>query len=194
MRFAWNRQLVVWTGSICLLLSAGLNVTLAVRVSQQRTAIEQGAGEDLLQIGRRVDPFDAKDTGGRAVRFDAQDEGRPTVLYSFQPGCGWCERNHEALLALHSQLSDRYRFIGISLSEDHLTETLEDYPLPFEVVSNVDKEFIEAYQLGGTPRTLVLDSQGKIEASYYGAYVGGTRRQVISRFDVDLPVVRESDD
>ena len=28
------------------------------------------------------------------------DFDRPTVLYFFQPGCGWCDRNYEAVLAL----------------------------------------------------------------------------------------------
>lgn len=191
MQSASTRQLVVWIGSICLLLSAGLNVALAVRVAQQRTAIEQDAGEDRLQIGLRVNPFDARDSRGRTVRIDVQAEGRPTVLYTFQWGCAWCERNHEALLALHSQLSERYRFIGISLDDEHLEDMLEDYPLPFEVVSAVDRNFIEAYRLGGTPRTLVLDSQGKVEASYYGAYIGSTRSSISARFDVELPVVRE---
>lgn len=192
MNFTRNMTFTT-VATIALVVSAGLNVALAVRVAQQRNALEHVDTPVQLQIGRRIEPFDARDSIGRVVRLDLQAADRPTVLYTFRPGCAWCERNHEAVVALHSQLADRYQFVGISLSEDHPSTMLERYPLPFDVVSGVDSRFVETYQLGGTPRTLVIDSNGAIEANYFGAYIGSTRRMMADRFDVDLPVVREDE-
>lgn len=188
-----RNRLMLGVGTICLLLSAGLNVALAVRVSQQRDALENGDSQSQALLGRRIEPFDARDSFDRAVRVDLQAEDRPTILYAFRSGCAWCERNHEAVLALHAQLADRYRFIGLSLGEESPATFLARFPLPFDVLSGVDKNFLETYELGGTPRTLVLDAQGTVEASYFGAYISGTRRSMIARFNVDLPTVREND-
>lgn len=179
--------------TVALMLSAGLNVVLGVRVSQQRTAIARGSLDRQLQLGRRIDPIEATDRDGHRVLLDFSGDGRPTILYTFQPGCAWCLRNHVAIVALHTQLSEEYRFLGVSLTDDGLEEMLAARPLPFDVVSGVSGEVLESYQLGGTPRTLVLDSTGVIELNFFGAFIGNNAREIEARFAVDLPAVYTGD-
>lgn len=188
-------RLSIGIGAICLLLSASMNVALAVRVSQQRAVIEEDEGEEHFreQAGLRVDPFDAKDADGNAVRVDLSATGRPTILYAIRPGCVWCERNHEAILALYAQMSDRYDFLGVSVGDENPARMLAGFPLPFAVVTSVSEDVQNTFKLAGTPRTLVIDSDGTVESSYFGAYIGKSRRGVEARFGVDLPEVRETD-
>lgn len=185
-----RRQLISTIAGTCLLLSAGLNVVLGVRVSQQRVLMDEGQVEKQMMLGRKIEPVDVTDRFGRRSRMDFGSDARPTVLYTFRPGCIWCERNHEAVVALHAQASDKYRFVGLSLSDDGLGEALDRFPLPFEVVSGVESHILESYQLGGTPRTLVIGSNGVIEANFFGAFMGDVGRKVEAKFEVDLPAVR----
>ena len=190
MQLISSNQSILAIAFMSLLFSAGLNVVLGVRVSQQRATIQNGTGEKQIMIGRRLEAFEATDVSGRRKRLEFGSDGRPTVLYTFQPGCSWCERNHEAIVALHAQASGSYRFVGLSLSDHELVETLERLPLPFEVLTGVEAEMLASYRLGGTPRTLVIDSNGVIEANFFGAFMGDLGRQVEAKFDVDLPAVR----
>lgn len=173
-----------------LLLSAGLNLALGVRVAQQRRTItdQDGVRETQNLLGTVFIPFPATDLNGNSKRIDFAGE-RPTVLYFFQPGCSWCERNHEAIVALHEQKSDAFRFVGVSLSDIGLSEYLERQPLPFDVVTGLPRDILATYQLGGTPRTMVIGPDGLITGNYFGAYFGSTARSIDREFEVDLPEV-----
>lgn len=170
-----------------LFVSAGLNVALGVRVAQQRQTIESGQGKAVQRhLGRPFAPFEARDIDGDSVRIDFD---RPTVLYFFQPGCGWCERNHEAANALSRQLSATHRFVGVSLAEAGLAELVERRPPAFEVVTGLSPQLLESYELGGTPRTIVIGADGRISANYFGAYFGATAHSIERELDVSLPEV-----
>lgn len=170
-----------------LFVSAGLNVALGVRVAQQRQTIESGQGKAVQRhLGRPFAPFEARDIDGDSVRIDFD---RPTVLYFFQPGCGWCDRNYEAVLALYEQKAGTHRFLGVALAETGLSDLLSRKPLPFDVVSGLPPELLESYELGGTPRTIVTDSDGRIVANYFGAYFGATLKALEHQLDVRLPGV-----
>lgn len=185
-----GRDWIVAVGGICLLLSAGLNVALAMRLSAQRALLESGGAERQEMLGRQMQPLEAADPSGRPVRVEFGSDGRPTVLYAFRPGCLWCERNHEALLALHAKAADRYRFVGLSLESNGLAEYLERFPLPFEVVTDLDAATVESYKLGGTPRTLIVNPEGVIEENFVGAWTARMGVLVGARFGVDLPAVK----
>ena len=91
---------IVVFGGVCLLLSAALNVALAFRVAEQREVIETGGGERQEMVGRRMEPLVGTDPSGVPARVEFGSDGKPTVLYVFAPGCGWCDRNYEAVIAL----------------------------------------------------------------------------------------------
>ncbi len=181
---------IVVFGGVCLLLSAALNVALAFRVAEQRDVIETGGGERQEMVGRRMEPLVGTDPSGVPARVEFGSDGKPTVLYVFAPGCGWCDRNYEAVIALHTRAAERYRFVGLSLESEELTYYLSSHPLPFEVVTRVDPAMIESYKLGRTPRTLVVDRDGAIESNLVGAWTGRVGRSVEVTFGTQLPQVR----
>ena len=183
---------IVIVGGMCLLVSAAMNVALAVRMSALRDRIETGGGERQEMVGRRMEALVGTNPVGDPVCLEFGGDGRPAVLYVFAPGCGWCDRNYEAVIALHTAAAGRYRFVGLSLEDEGLPEYLTRHPLPFEVVTGVDREVIEGYKLARTPRTLVIDSDGAIESNFVGAWTGSNGRGVEAAFGVELPELEGS--
>lgn len=175
--------------SVTLALSVGLNVALAVRASQQRETVEAARISARPFVGTRLPGFDLSTADGTRTRIEFAAQPMATVVYSFRPGCLWCERNHEAVLALHAQSKGAYRFIGLALDTDGLEDFLSRHPLPFDVYTELDDATIEAYQLAGTPRTLVIERDGTVTANWFGAYYGSVADEIKSRLDVELPKI-----
>lgn len=92
---------------------------------------------------------------------------------------------------LASQVSDKYRFIGISLKGDKLDEYLVRYQIQFPVYHSPTKDVFLSYKLGSTPQTIVVSNDGKILANWKGAYSKQERVNIEGFFDVHLPGVAE---
>lgn len=169
-----------------LLVSSGLNVALAIRVSQQRGAIEARTAQQPSPVGGHMRSLDGHDRDGNRVKIDFSADGRPTVLYVFQPGCGWCARNSQPIRELAGLAGSRNRFVAVSLVDAGLDEYVEEHPLPFEVISGIDPELVETYNLAGTPRTLVIAPDGTVLRNWVGAYTGDLRDEIAGYFDADI--------
>lgn len=169
-----------------LLVSAGLNIVLASRAVRQRAVIDElRAGRQQL-VGRRIGPIPVVDLEGRQSGLEFTYGSRSTVVYVFEPGCGWCVRNREAIAALAGQAGESYRFVGLSLSDQGLGQYLADNPMPFEVYGGLDRETISSYELGGTPRTLVIGADGTVLRNWTGAYTGDVRSEIEAYFGISI--------
>lgn len=172
---------------LALVLSAALNLTLVVRAGQQRETIEQQRVANMRLVGTRIDTLLVNIPSGESTILDLSLPGKTTVLYVFEPGCGWCVRNHSAISMLAAKAGSEIRFVGLSLSETGLLEYLVSHPMPFEIFSGVEPRAIESYNLAGTPRTLVIASDGTVVRNWEGAYAGDLRDEVERFFDVSIP-------
>ena len=177
--------------SLCALLltSVILNLVLARRVKSLNEAIALVKSEQSLDEGEMAPPIAAHDLDGRAtvIRFDSVST--PTLLYVFTPPCEWCTRNLSAVKTLAANLKGRYKVVGLSLSADGLQKYVTDSGIEFPVYRDVSAETRSAYHLGGTPDTIVVSTDGRVMKHWRGAYVGSTRKDVESYFNVHLPPV-----
>lgn len=162
-----------------LLMSAALNIF-------QMQQIRQGGATEGLQPGQAAAPVTVSTLEGQRVELYI-GKGQPTLLYVFSPRCGWCTRNRDNMVELEAQLRDRYRFAGISLSERGLEEYLTENPLPFKVYKNPSAETLLGYAMGGTPQTILISSDGKIQRVWSGAYAGETAKEIEQTLGVRLP-------
>ena len=119
--------------------------------------------------------IEAVDFSGKRALVSYGAMGQLTVIYVFRPGCPWCERNEKAINFLNTQVSKRYKLIGLSLSDDGLTEFLKAHPVSFPVYHNLSPSAVAALHLGTTPETIVVSPTGRILASWNGAYLGATK-------------------
>jgi hypothetical protein len=174
-----------------LLASVVLNLMLARKVKSLNETIEVVKNEQLLKEGAAVPAIAASAVDGSAaiIRFDSVSV--PTILYVFTPACGWCTRNLPAAKALAENVKGQYRVVGLSLSSDGLQMYVGDSGLSFPVYTEISGNTRSAFHLGGTPDTIVVSSDGKVIKHWQGAYVGLTKKEVESYFNVTLPAVSD---
>jgi hypothetical protein len=139
-----------WIACLLLLASVAVNVVQSLRISSLRSRLEGLASEHDLRVGSIGLTPEGKT---QTLRF--QEASLPTVLYVFTPQCGWCKKNLPNLHALIDGSRDRYRVVGISLSSQDLNAYLEKEKLRLPVYADIKPEVRSAYQMGGTPETIV---------------------------------------
>jgi peroxiredoxin len=170
-----------------LIVSVSLNVLLAHRVRSETYARWGRIAERSLQVGKAIPPITARGVGGQPETISYEATNQRTVLYVFTPACVWCARNMDNLKTLTGREGDRYRFIGLSLSEEGLPEYIAKNDLKFPVYSGLSPETLRTYKLGGTPQTIVVSPEGKVLQDWAGAYVADRKSQVEAFFHVTLP-------
>lgn len=182
---------------ILLLCSVSLNIFLARNIQNLKESVlylkaEMRTSREL-NPGDLVPPIQANDLDGHTVTVDYSASSLTTIMYIFTPNCSWCTRNIENIKTLLDQTAGTYRFIGLSLSKDKLRDYVSQNDLSFSVYCEASAEAISAYKMGGTPRTLVVSTEGRILKNWFGAYRGNLKREVEEYFKVSLPGVIEDD-
>jgi len=87
--------------------------------------------------------------------------------------------------------SDRYRFVGVSLSGEGLVQYVAKNNLSLPVYSGLSLETLKIYKLGSTPQTIVISHDGRVVQNWVGAYVGDQKKEIETYFHVNLPGLRE---
>jgi hypothetical protein len=130
---------LVRSNLLSVALAIALTISVAVVFLQARyirtlqIEKEQLAAQGTIKDGVPVPDVDALDLAGNRVVVSYSAVRQPTIIYVFRPGCPWCERNSRAINSLTTQVSKRYRVIGLSLSDDRLTDFLKAHPVSFPV-------------------------------------------------------------
>ena len=168
---------------LLLLASLALNVYLGWKVKGGNVAPEL---PQKVALGTKVEPIKASSLDGVAQTILYQDTNKPTVLYVLSPDCVWCERNRENIAKL-GELGDRFRFIGISLTEKGLKEYVEKQHFKFPIYTRIAAEAMTSLGLGTTPQTIVISPEGRVLKNWTGAYTDRTRGEVEEFFQTRLP-------
>jgi len=185
----WSRSARAMIAA-ALALSVTLNVLLARRLQILTSAKSLAVADRSLKVGATVPPINAKRLNGGQEVISYQNTAQPTVLYILRPGCVWCTRNMDNFRTLLSDEAGQYRFVGLSLTEDGLSEYLEKNKLSLTVYSGLSKQTKDAYKLSGTPQTIVVSPEGRVLQNWIGAYAGEQQTQVEQFFHVELPGLR----
>jgi peroxiredoxin len=173
--------------SVLLILfaaSIALNFFLIARVHQLS---QKPNSHQLLAAGAAAPVIEAQTVEGVPATIDYSATRLPTVLYVFTPQCPWCKRNLPDLHALAGQAGNKYRLIGISLTDRDLKPYIDTQHLDFPVYTHLSDATISAYQMGGTPATIVVSPQGRILNSWVGAYEDDIKGKIESSLQVSLP-------
>lgn len=173
-----------------LIVSVTLNLLLARRIKQLTGAGNRAVLERQLKVGAQVPVIQAVDSAGQPQIIAFDQEERPTVLYVFTPLCKWCTRNMDNIKELVARKSGEFRFIGISLSKEGLTEYVAKNGLTVPVYTDLSDQTRKAYKMVGTPQTIVVSRDGKVIQNWMGAYTGEQQRQLEEYFGIKLPGVK----
>lgn len=184
-------SLYICAATILVAASVLTNVALSVKVTMLKGTISAIKERGQLNVGSLVPPIQAKSLDEIPVSITYNGTGLSTVLYVFSPSCGWCARNLANVKDLAQQVDGRFRFVALSLSDDKLREYVTDKQLNFNVYGGISSETRSAYKLGGTPETIVVSSDGRVQKVWYGAYVPDTAQDVEKYFHAQLPGLTE---
>jgi hypothetical protein len=176
-------RLAAASHGVFVLIVASMTLNL-VQAHQLRTRIRTPSANP--HIGLRVPAIDVKTADAKPIRFDYSTPQQPTILYYFNPSCSWCERNWQAVEALERGTRGRYRFVAVTTAD---RDRVNDHAFPVATFWAWHEAGRRAYQLGGTPHTLVIGSDGRVVRSWVGAYIRNTRSDLERYFQVRLPEV-----
>jgi peroxiredoxin len=174
-----------------LALSLVLNVGFAVTLSTYRARISAERLASALKEGMSVQDLQGKDEQGNKVAKAFSEVSVPTVLYVVSPTCTWCARNAENVKFLAGHASDKFRFVGVSLSRGDLREYSSRAGYPFPLLNEIEPGVLKSYRPHGTPQTIVVAPDGKVLKSWEGAYAGSLQKEVEEWFHVSLPGLSE---
>lgn len=169
-----------------LLASVAINIVLAHRLRQFNHLLGTGA-DRAVKSGSALLPFDAVDLKGQIHTVAYNQASKPTVLYVFTPTCTWCLRNMDNFKELVARTGTDYRFVGLSLSKEGLSEYVASHELTIPIYTGLSNETKKSYKLGGTPQTIVVSPEGKVLQDWVGAYSGDQKSQVEAFFHATLP-------
>jgi peroxiredoxin len=173
-----------------LSLLSNLTMYGIARNARGRLDLVTSTPVDLRLVpGEMAPPLTAKTLEGRDVTISVPNANRSTVLYVFSPDCKWCERNHNSLTKLISEASDRFKFVALSTQRQNLPTYLNEHPTPaeLEVFMEPSSAAVQSYGLGATPTTIIIDTKGRVQGVWKGAYTGTTRKEINRAFNVELP-------
>lgn len=109
--------------------------------------------------------------------------GQPTVVNFWASWCLPCRKEMPALQAVHRQLGDRVRFVGVDHTDSRADalalarSTGVGYPSGFDPEGNVAGR----YGLGGLPSTVLISADGRVEAVHLGPFTADGLRAALGR-------------
>ena len=176
--------------TILLVCSVVLNVLLAWKIrdlSDLTRLLRLKMNSPALVPGSIAPAFSAKEMNNQKIFLSYADSELPTVIYLFSPDCHWCERNLNNIQILADSAHGRFRFVGVSLTDNELRTYLSQSKMPFQIYHSPPDEVKIAYGLTSTPSTIVVSPAGKILQYWRGAYNEELKTEVEQFFQVKLP-------
>jgi peroxiredoxin len=175
-------------GEFLLLLLLGLSVSLNVILSSTVRRL-RGSTTSLgaPPTGILVKSIQVKDLEGHPMSISFTTSKLPSVIYVFRPACSWCAKNMLNLRTLVAAKSSEFRFLGISLQDQGVSEYVRTNELTMPIYTGPDAAAIKELRLNPTPQTVVIDVNGRVIKNWAGAYQGATEKEVESYFAVRLP-------
>ena len=142
----------------CLAVSLAGNVLLGWRVKSLSLGTPPRQAHDGMSVELKVRTLSGQ------INSLAFSKNQPTILYVFRPDCQWCAANLDNIRSFSRQRATTVQFIGISTTDEGLKTYLAQFPLPFPVYIVNESSELSKLDLIGTPQTIELSPDGKIQA------------------------------
>lgn len=126
--------------------------------------------------GTFVPPVSGEDWKGRPQALAYESDGRPTLVYMFSVGCGYCQENWHAMRAFQALTPRWLRIVYVDTFEDRFSPKylidhgIGDSPLLVHVSS---PELSGIFDARAVPQVVLVDREGKVEWSHVGELADG---------------------
>ena len=163
-----------------LTISLGVNVDLAWKIKKITSPITPN------KVGVKVSRFAATDIDGHPTEVSF-DTGKPTLIYFIDPECKWCKANSPSFATLAQALDGKMRVMILSSRREKLGEFLGSNRPAGDVLVVNSSRLKDDLGLIATPQTFIVDTNGRVEHHWPGAYAGETRTQIEKALNLQLP-------
>lgn len=175
---------------LLLVAVVGLNLLLLKQNRDLKIAIAKSPREAVVKPGQVLPALHGKTTNGESLTISYGNDTRKTVLLVFSPGCDFCSQNmpnwHRIIRSLNPS---NYRVVALSIRSDGSRQYVETYGLNvIPAITELDPKDRVNYELNVTPETILIDSDGKVEAVWAGVFGEEERQQIKEMLGVDLSV------
>jgi hypothetical protein len=142
-----------------------------------------------LQVGQVLPALNGRAVDGSAVSVPMLGQRRPTLVYVFAGGCGWCDANRANVTALVAAVRDTHRLVLVSRdgAAPEYVRVLATSAASLVVTPREDT--LKAYHMIAVPQTIVVGPDGAVTQHWIGAYTGPLKTQVEGFAGVALPGV-----
>jgi hypothetical protein len=181
------RSLSQWILPGLLACSLGANLWLTHRL---RSTEDDLVKASRLTPGEVIPALEARLESGEPRRLEWGGR-KVTLIYYFDPGCGWCVRNGAAFEALAAQIGAEADVYSYTPDLRGLNEFRLRTHHSGTVITDDRADIRRVLRLHGTPQTLVIDHAGRVLKNWSGAYVGSTKAEIQNYFHVNIPELAE---
>jgi peroxiredoxin len=175
-----------------LLLAAvvGLNLLLLKQNRDLKIAIAKSPRETVVKPGQVLPALHGKTIDGESLTVSYGNDTRKTVLLVFAPGCDYCTQNMPNWSRIIRSLDpSTYRVVALSVRSDGSRQYVETHKLnAIPAITELDPKDRVSYELNVTPETILIASDGKVEAVWAGLFSEEDRKQIKEMLGVDLSV------
>jgi len=176
---------------LLLLLAGSLsaNVWLSRRTVQAAPPMRVVGRIPGPEPGTELPVLDAVNLDGSSNSYDFRTAGVPTIVFVLRKDCGWCSRNLRNVKAIAAQTKGRFRVVALSLdsapeARQYVKQRQIDLPM---YVQPGDAARVAFKGFQSTPQTVVINTAGRIEKAWTGAFLPPLDEEVSSYFTVKLP-------
>jgi peroxiredoxin len=173
--------------SVLILISAALNGVQAARLYLLSSEARALWAEHQLQVGEAVPELVLLDHAQKAFTAVADRPAKPVLLYWMSPTCTWCMRNEANFRALAASIANQYHVVAVSATAEGLEAFVKNTLPPYTIGGPPDAPSLEAYKFAGTPMTVVISSNRRVQHIWRGAYQGVGGDEIEHLFHVKLP-------
>lgn len=146
----------------------GVLAALAVAVAVFAT-LDTGAKPRTEDMGPAPD-FIVKIIDGKKVSLK-DFRGKPLVINFWASWCPPCREETPILVKVANRYRGRIRFLGIVFQDTvaNVRTFEKEFDVPYENALDPTEAAAHAYKITGVPETFVIDSNGRLRASWIGA-------------------------
>lgn len=155
--------------TIALLITNGFLIFQNLTLKSQLQAF----APKQIKEGAVFDTFQAKNINGGVTKIDFAGNNSKRVLLYFHPSCGWCKKQMPYWKTLVSNAdSAKFKITAITIDENanEIKKYMNTYGVNSWEVLSITKEDADKAEFSGTPATIVLDNQGKVEKVWTGMW------------------------
>jgi peroxiredoxin len=177
----------VYLFSIALTISLGINIFFAYKnISRNKSPISPETYH--LNPGDLVDTLHGKDLLGKDFNIMYGQDSRKVILLVFSPKCKFCDLNISTWQTLVEKIDkSSYNVIALSLVRTGAKEYLDKYNLgSVPLIVDVPANELKDYKIIGTPLTLLISSDGKIEKVWNGLIKSDAQKDVWTSLNIPI--------